>query len=100
MKSVAEMTNNELFKFTNKYITNKINENENIIRYSFYEIRVKINMEETDVDKFLKWSRNILEDLDYKVYFTGAKFVYENANRTVQDNELMIAIKDNFVQGG
>ena len=44
MKSVAEMTNNELFKFTNKYITNKINENENIIRYSFYEIRVKMNM--------------------------------------------------------
>lgn len=100
MKSIAEMTSNELFKFTNKYITNKINENENIIRYSFYEIRVKMNMEETDVDKFLKCSRDILEDLDYKVYFTGAKFVYENANRTVQDNELMIAIKDNFVQGG
>lgn len=93
MKSIAEMTSNELFKFTNKYITNKINENENIIRYSFYEIRVKMNMEETDVDKFLKCSINILEDLDYKVYFTGAKFVYENANRIVQDNELMIAIK-------
>ena len=52
-----------------------------------------MNMEETDVDKFLKCSINILEDLDYKVYFTGAKFVYENANRIVQDNELMIAIK-------
>lgn len=94
MKSITEMTNNELVKFTNKYITDKMKENENIIRYSFYEIRVKMDMEETDVDKFLKCSRNILEDLDYKVYFTGAKFVYENANRTVQDNELMIAIKD------
>ena len=36
---------------------------------------------------------NIVKGENYKVYFTGAKFEYENSNRTVQDNELMIAIK-------
>lgn len=35
-----------------------------------------------------------LEEKGYNVYFTGSKFVYENANSTVQDNELMIAIKE------
>ena len=49
---------------------------------------------EEQTDEFLRLARNRLENLNYKVYFTGAKFVYENANRTVQDNELLIAIKD------
>lgn len=29
----------------------------------------------------------------YEVYFTEVKFIYKNANRTVQDNEFMVAIK-------
>lgn len=94
MKKIVEMTSYEMFKFTDKYIKEKMNVNKNIVRYSFYELRVKMDMEDAEVERFLKCRRSILESLDYKVYFTGAKFVYENANRTVQDNELMIAIKE------
>lgn len=94
MKKIVEMTSDEMFKFTDKYIKEKMDVNKNIVRYSFYELRVKMDMEDAEVERFLKCSRSILESLDYKVYFTGAKFVYENANRTVQDNELMIAIKE------
>jgi hypothetical protein len=72
----------------------KIKTNINYIRYTFYELRVKYNLSEQDTDKFLKLIRNKLQNENYKVYFTGTKFVYENANRTVQPNELMIAIKE------
>lgn len=94
MKKIAEMTNEELFKFTDNYIACKTNENENLVRYSFFEVKVKMDMTENEIDRFLKCSRIILEEMNYKVYFTGAKFIYENANRTVQDNELLIAVKE------
>lgn len=81
-------------EFVVNYISNKLKENKNYIRYTFYELRVKNNLSEEEVDESLKINKSYLEDKGYNVYFTGAKFVYENANRTVQDNELMIAIKE------
>lgn len=75
-------------------IDSKIEKNPNCIVFTWFEIRVRKNLTEEQTDDFLRIARNRLENLNYKVYFTGAKFVYENANRTVQDNELLIAIKD------
>ena len=40
-------------------------------------------------------NKDYFENNGYKVYFTDDKFTYENADRTVQSNELMIAIKEN-----
>ena len=68
-------------QFVDNYINKKLEENENYIRYTFYELRIKNNLSEEEVDKF-------------NIYFTGARFFYENANRIVQPNELMIAIKE------
>lgn len=75
-------------------IDSKIEKNPNCIVFTWFEIRVRKNLTEEQTDDFLRLARNRLENLNYKVYFTGAKFVYENANRTVQDNELLIATKD------
>ncbi len=75
-------------------IDSKIEKDPNCIIFTWFEIRVRKNLTEEQTDDFLRLARNRLENLNYKVYFTGAKFVYENANRTVQDNELLIAIKD------
>ena len=75
-------------------INNKLIEDDKFIRYTFYELRVKNNLSEEDVDKFLELNKVYLEKKGYNVYFTGAKYTYQNANRTVQDNELMIAIKE------
>ena len=69
-------------------------ENENVIRFTFYELRVKNNLSEKDLDRFFKINKDYFENKEYKVYFTGAKFRYKNANMTVQPNELMIAIKE------
>ena len=47
-----------------------------------------------EVDEFLRINRDYFENKGYKVYFTNARFNYQNANRMVQPNELMIAIKE------
>ena len=80
-------------KFITDYIDDKIKKDENKIVFSFYEIRIKLDLSEEDTDEFLKLSRTRLENLGYQVYFTGAKFTYNNTNMIVQPNELMVAIK-------
>ena len=80
-------------KFITDYIDDKIKKDENKIVFTFYEIRIKLDLSEEDTDEFLKLSRTRLENLGYKVYFTGAKYTYNNANMIVQPNELMVAIK-------
>ena len=83
--------------FVINYINNKLAETSDInyIRYTFYELRVKNNLSEKDLDKFLEINKNYFENKGYSVYFTGARFTYKNANMTVQPNEIMIAVKKN-----
>ena len=88
------MTDKELKSFTINYISSKEKENQNYIRYTFYELRIKNNLSEAEVDEFLRMNKDYFEIKGYNVYFTGAKFTYENASRMVQSNELMIAIKE------
>lgn len=84
----------ELKQFTINLINEKELENSDYIRYTFYELRVKYNRSEKEVDEILEINKNYFENKGYNVYFTGARFVYQNANRLVQPNELMIAIKE------
>ena len=80
-------------KFITDYIDKKIKENERKVLLSFFEVRIKLNLSEEQTDEFLKLCRIRLENLGYQVYFTGAKYTYENENKVVQDNELLVAIK-------
>lgn len=84
----------ELKQFTINLIHEKELENSDYIRYTFYELRVKYNRSEKEVDEILEINKNYFENKGYNVYFTGARFVYQNANRLVQPNELMIVIKE------
>ena len=87
-------SDNMTLEFVDKYINSKLEEDEDYIRYTYYELRVKYNLTEEEIDRLLELSKIRLENMNYKVYFTGAKFVYDNANRVVEDNEYMIAIKE------
>lgn len=80
-------------KFIDDYINNKLAENEEYIRFTFYELRVKSNLLVEETEKFLELAKNKFENMNYQVFFTGDKFTYQNEERIVQDNELMIAIK-------
>ncbi len=84
-----------MLNFIESYIEEKISQDTNYIVCTFYDIRVKYNLSEEETDEFLLLSRNKLQNLGYNVYFTGAKYTYNNCNRTVQDNELLVAIKEN-----
>ena len=78
--------------FTNM-LDEKIEENEKIIRITFYEVRVKCNLSKEETEEFLKLAKIRFENMGYNVYFTDAQYTYQNERKTVSPNELMIAIK-------
>ena len=88
------MTEKELKQFTKELIESKEIENTNYIRYSYYELKVKDNLTEKEIDYVLKSSRDYFENKGYKVYFTNAEFEFQNVKRKVEINEYMIAFKD------
>ena len=81
-------------EFVLDYISNKIIVEGNFIRCTFYDLRIRHNLSEKEVDEFLKEAKSILESKDYKVFFTTAQYTYQHCLRTVQDNEYLIAIKE------
>lgn len=76
------------------YLDRKIEENEKFIKITFYEIRVKYDLTEKETNLFLELAKNKFENIGYRVYFTGEKYIYQNEYKIVQSNELMIAIKE------
>ena len=79
--------------YVGRYIEYKLLENEEEIRITFYELRVKENLTEIETEEFLQLCKNKLENMKYNVYFTGETFTYKQCNRMVQPNELLIAVK-------
>lgn len=72
----------------------KIEENQKKIIITFFEMRVSKNLSEKEIDIFLVNCRTRLENLGYRVYFTGAKYIFENKTNIVKSNELLVAIKE------
>ena len=75
------------------YLDEKTAKNIDFIICTFYELRIKKNLSKEDTLRFLDYSKIRLKNYGYKVFFTGQNYVYNNSHRTVQDNELMVAIK-------
>ena len=80
-------------QFVTEYIDKKVEENSEFIRYTFYELKVKNNLSEEDIEEFLDINKDYFENKGYKVYFTGDTYNYNNEERKVEQNELMIVIK-------
>lgn len=81
-------------KFIFDYISRKEQENSEFIRYTFFELKIKNNLSDEEIDRFLKVNRDYFENHNFKVYFTGARYEYKGGFQNVQANELMIAIKE------
>ena len=88
------MNEKELDKFTLNLINKKLEENSEFIRYTFYELKVKNNLTDEEMNNVLQISKMFLKNRKYTVYFTDEKFEYQNATRKVQSNEMLIAIKE------
>ena len=72
----------------------KMKENSDFIRITYYEINIKCNLSNERCDEFVRLAKIKLENMNYKVYLQDEKYTYENANRTVQINEVLIAIRN------
>ena len=98
MQKITEMKSEDIFKFVENFVNVKIAKNSDIVKFSYFEIKIKMNMDEVDIDRFLKCSKIILEDQGYQVYQLGEKYNFEGEQRKVEDNEFLVAIPNNTVK--
>ena len=98
MQKITEMKSEDLFKFVENFVNVKITKNNDIVKFSYFEIKIKMNMDEEDIDRFLKCSKIISEDQGYQVYQLGEKYNFEGEQRKVEDNEFLVAIPNNTVK--
>lgn len=75
------------------YLNYKLDENADFILLTFYELRVKLNLSQADTNEFINLSAIRLKNIGYNVYFTGQEYLYNNENKFVKSNELLVAIK-------
>ena len=75
------------------YLDKKILDNNEIIKITFYELRVQFNLSAQETNWFLWLAKNKYENMGYKVYMSGEKYEFNNIVKEVQTNELLIAIK-------
>lgn len=93
------MTERQIINLIETTLYEKMQQNENFIRYSFYEVNVKYPFKTDDERKtFINLLKTKLLNNKYKVYLEGQRFEYNNANMMVQDNETLIAIKEKEVK--
>ena len=76
------------------YLENKLKQNKNCVIFTFYELRVKLNLTSEEMYNFLHLVSTKLENNNYKIYRTGQEYFY-NEKKKVEDNQLMVAINDN-----
>ena len=80
-------------EYVSNNIDKKILKNEQIIKYTFYELRVRENLSEEEMYCFLNLARTRLTNLNYKVYSTGQRYFYDYKEKIVKENEMLVAIK-------
>ena len=73
------------------YIDYRIEQQNNYIVFTYYELRIKMKMTKSETLSFLHIVRQKLEDKGYSIYTTGQKF-YFNGTKIVEDNQLMVAV--------
>ena len=77
-----------------EYLDNKIEKNSKRIIFTYYELRVKMDLTEPTAEKFLRLSETRLINLGYQTYRPGEVYEYEGEEIEVKENELLIAIKE------
>ena len=79
-------------EFVDNYLNAKLAQNREIIRFSFYEVRMKLNLSEEDSITFLSLIAQKLMNTGYLVYKTGEEYTYNGRTQKIQENELLVAI--------
>ena len=77
-----------------EYLDNKIRKNNKLLIFTFYELRIKMDLTEPTIEKFLRLSETRLNNLGYLTYKPGDIYEYNEKKEIVKDNELLIAVKN------
>ncbi len=81
-------------EFIDNELNKKLAANDKLIVYKYFELRVKLNLSKLEASRFLELTRIKLENIGYRVYMTGETYIFENHAKVVQENELLVAIKN------
>ena len=77
-----------------RYIEKKLKQNKNYIVFTYYELRVKLNLSSEESLNFLHLVSTKLQNNNYKIYRTGQEYIYEGKKYKVEENQLLVAIKE------
>lgn len=77
-----------------EYLDDKIEQNSKKLVFTFYELRIKMDLTEPTIEKFLRLSETRLINLGYQTYKPGDIYEYEGKKQIVKENELLIATKE------
>lgn len=75
------------------YLENKLKQNKNCVIFTFYELRVKLDLTSEETYNFLHLVSTKLENNNYQIYRTGQEYFYREKLR-VEYNQLLVAIKE------
>ena len=75
------------------YLEDKLKQNRNCVIFTFYELRVKLNLSSEQMYNFLHLVSTKLENNNYQIYRTGQEYFYREKLR-VEDNQLLVAVKE------
>lgn len=91
---MEKLTEKQLMCLIDKLIEEKLEIDENFLRFTYYEVMVKNKVSNQQENEFLSLAKNKLNNMRYTVYFQDQQFIYNEAKMRVQPNELLIAIKE------
>ena len=79
-------------EFITEYIDYKIKENAELIILTYYELRVKLDLSNEQMQEFLDLARIRLRNNNYKTYDIGENYTYNGLKRVVAENEMLVAM--------
>ncbi len=89
------MGERDIIALIEKTLDEKMQQNENFIIYTYYEVNFKYKKlsKKEDRERFLKLLKIKLKNLKYDIYVTGDEFEYNGEKYTLEKNYELIAIK-------
>lgn len=81
-------------QFVDDYIEKKLEEDEKYIICSFFELRVKYDKPEDEINEILPILKNKLRNMRYKILNIGDDYTYYGTPERVKENQYFVAIKE------
>ncbi len=80
-------------EYITNYINQKIEQDDKIIKITFYELRIKEKLTEEQTQYFLNLSIQRLENMGYKIYTQGEYYNFNGKDTLIENNIFYVAIK-------